>query len=116
METGKAEAIVALGYPTVEPILPALVEWMKDINWPVARVLQPFLASIGAPLAPHIRRVLETTDDVWKYWVMSCIVAESTELRQLLNPEIQRLASSPTPGESDEEVNAIARKILGQLS
>lgn len=112
IQTEKAEAIVALGFPAVEPILPALVEWMQDINWPVAQVLQPFLAGIGAPLAPHVRRVLETTDEIWKYWVLRCIVRESSELAESLQTELLRLAQSPTSSELKEEIDVQAREIL----
>jgi hypothetical protein len=113
METDKAEAIVALGYPKVGPILPALLEWMQDMNWPVARVLQPFLVGIGAPLAPHIRCVLGTNDEIWKYWVLRCIVAESTDLAQILRPELKRLACSPTKGEKTQELDIMVQRILG---
>ncbi len=116
IETEKAEAIVALGFPAVAPVLPLLVEWMQDMNWPVAQTLQPFLASIGAPLAPHIRHVLETDDDIWKYWVVRCVVGESDELAQVLKPELLRLASLPTPGEADEEVDQMAREILERVN
>jgi hypothetical protein len=116
IETEKAEAIVALGFPVVAPILPRLVEWMQDINWPVAQTLQPFLASIGAPLAPHVRHVLATNDEIWKYWIVRCIVGESVELAQVLKPELQRLASLPTPGEVEEEVDQMAREILARVN
>lgn len=113
-ETEKAEAIVALGFPVVEPILSALFEWMQDINWPVAQVLQPFLATIGAPLAPHVRIVLATTDEIWKYWVIRCIVGESAELAHSLQAELHRLAQFPTPSEREEEIDVQAREILAR--
>jgi len=116
MDTDKADAIVALGYPKVAPILPALVGWMQDMNWPVARLLQPFLANIGAPLAPHIRAVLNSNDDIWKFWTLRFIVAESAELAALLKPELYRLASSSTVGEQAEEVDVQAKEILRSLS
>ena len=115
METEKAKVIVTLGYPAIEPILPELIKWMQDFNWPVTKVLQPFLASIGAPLAPHIREVLKSHDDIWKFWVISCIVSESKELAGLLKPELRRLASSPTVGEHDEEIDVQAKEILARL-
>ena len=115
-DTDKAEAIVTLGFPAVEPILPALLHWMQDMNWPVAKVLQPFLASIGAPLASHVRAILQTDDEVWKSWVLQYIVAESRELARMLQPELARLAASPTPAEREEEVDHDACKILEQLS
>lgn len=112
LETDKAEAIIAQGFPAVEPVLPALLEWMQDINWPVAQTLLPFLASIGEPLAPHVRQVLETKDEIWKYWVIRCLVRESIELARALKPELQRLALEPTPGEREEELDVVAKEIL----
>lgn len=111
-DTARAEAIIQLGFPAVEPVLPALLEWMQDMNWPVARILQPFLASIGVALAPHIRNILETEDHIWKYWVLLAIVAKSDELQAALEPELDRIAHQPTPGEQTEEVHIVAREIL----
>ena len=112
-DTERAEAIIALGFPAIEPILPALLEWMQDINWPVAQVLEPFLTGIGCPLAPHVRHVLETDDNVWKDWVLRCIVAKSAELQAMLRPELERLAAHPTPGEKTETLDILANEILG---
>lgn len=112
MDTERAEAIITLGFPAVEPILPALLEWMQDINWPVAQVLQPFLASIGGPLAPHIRNVLQTDDDIWKDWVLRYIVAQSSELQTMLRGDLERLSTSPTWGEHAEQLDILAKTIL----
>lgn len=114
LDTEKVQAIVALGYPGVGPILPGLLEWMQDINWPVAQGLRPFLASLGAPLAPHIQRILETEDEIWKYWVLAGIVAESADLKAVLRQELERLAIHPTPGERAEKLDSLAREILDE--
>jgi hypothetical protein len=97
----RAEAIVRLGYPAVVPILPQLLEWIQDYNWPVAHVLFPFLASIGEPLAPYVRDVLATNDTIWKAWIMG-IVAASPPLAASLQAELQRLAAM-IPQDEDEE-------------
>lgn len=39
---GAAEVIVKLGYPRVKPILPGLLEWIQDTNWPGSRRIAPF--------------------------------------------------------------------------
>lgn len=111
-DTDGAEALVALGHPAVEPILPELLAWLQDMNWPVARVIQPFLAQIGAPLAPHLRAALASQDHVWKYWILTQILAESPELRALLREDLERLAWSPIPGERDEELDIEAGALL----
>lgn len=108
----RAEAIVALGYPAVDALLPELIAWVQDINWPVANVLIPFLASIGEPLAPHLRMIFESEDHVWKYWVLDKLVAPSPRLAVAVEPYLLRMASDPSPGESDEGVDEIARRIL----
>lgn len=108
----RAEAIRALGFPTIEPILPSLMEWMQDINWPVARVLQPLLAGIGTPLEPHLRFVLQTEDSIWKYSVLDHIVRHSTELIHIFTPELQRLAHQPSQQEKSEELDSLALELL----
>jgi len=112
LDTANAEKLVALGFPAVEPVLPQLLEWMQDFNWPVAQVLQHLLASIGAPLAPYVRVVLSQEDEIWKYWVLHCIVRESKELAGMLRADLQRIALSPTASEKKEDVDLVVKEIL----
>ena len=108
----RARAAVAAGYPTVAPILPQLLEWLQDCNWPVAHVLAPFLVSIGSPLVPHIRRILDTDDEIWKYWMISDIMRDSPELAAAFRDELERLAWSPTGREAAEELDEVAQEVL----
>ena len=39
-DVSRAEALVVLGYPGVAPVLPVLMDWMQDPEWPVAQVLE----------------------------------------------------------------------------
>ncbi len=108
----RAEAAVTVGYPAVAPILPVLLEWLQDMNWPVARVLAPFLAGIGAPLESAVREVLDGHDYIWTYWVLREVVAESAYLRRSFRPHLERLASEATDGERAEELDELARWLL----
>lgn len=112
LDTDRAEQVVAAGYPAVEPILPELLEWIQDCNWPVAQVIAPFLATIGMPLLPHIRAVLATDDVMWKYWVIGYLLKNSPELATALREELTRYANSPTPEESEVELDQIAKGVL----
>ena len=114
-DTAAVSKIVAVGFPGVAPVLPKLLEWLQDMNWPVAQILQPFLASIGAPLAPHIRAVLTADDDVWKYWVVQGVVGKSAALVHALKPELERLAHSPTDGEAEEGVSKLSAQIIKEV-
>ncbi len=115
IDMARAEAIVALGYPVVAPILPELIEWLQDCNWPVATVLSPFLSGIGLPLLPHIRHVLSTDDEIWKYWVLSRLVGPSPPLIAALRAELEQLAERPTVNQVAEELDVMAREILDSL-
>ena len=115
LDTAAIKRLSQAGYPYIEPLLSELLTWMQDLNWPVAQELRPFLADIGAPLAPHIRAVLQTDDDVWKYWTVIGVVAESNPLTVMLRLELERIASSPTEGEREERIDVVARNILRRL-
>jgi hypothetical protein len=108
----RANAAVAAGYPAVEAILDQLLLWLADINWPVAQVLAPFLATIGLPLAPHVRRALDGDDQVWKYWVVLEVIRRSRPLAEAFRADLERLARRPNPAEAKEEVDDAAREAL----
>lgn len=108
----RAEAAIAAGYPAVAPILPELLEWLQDYNWPVAHVLAPFLVSIGAPLSPHICAILETDDYTWKYWMIGIIMKDSREVAAAFLSDLERLAYTPTEREVEEELNEQAYPTL----
>jgi uncharacterized protein DUF5071 len=109
-----AKAIVALGWPTVQPLIPHLLEWTQDGNWPVAHVLSPFLASIGKYILPEIRAVLNQTDDAeWKWfciWDIIRLMDRATAME--LRPELERLAYRPSTRDKGGEVDQITREVL----
>ena len=115
LDTENAERLVALGYPAVAPVVPKLVAWQQDFNWPVAQVLRPFLVTIGAALAPEARRVLAGEDSVWKYWLLQGIVRESPQLAEELKSELLRLRRELTQDDEVEGVSIVASQILETL-
>ena len=115
-ETEKAKALVQLGFPAVEPVIPQILEWLQDLNWPVGHVFQPFLVEIGGPLAPYIRTVLVGDDDGWKYSLLRGVVYESPDMAHSLRTELERVAREPSVGEAKEEVDLVAIEILEVLN
>lgn len=107
-----ANRAIAAGYPAVKPVLTELLEWIQDMNWPVAQTLTPFLASIGLPLAPYIKNILETDDDIWKYWIFKEIFLRSAELAEAFRDELERIVVNPTESERIEELPEEASKVL----
>ena len=108
----RANALVDVGYPAVAPILPRLLVWLQDSNWPISSVLSNFLASIGAPLSPHLREILAGDDGSWKSSIMRGVIGANTELFALFKGELERIANSPTLSERAEQVDEDARDIL----
>jgi hypothetical protein len=107
-----ANRAIAAGYPAVEPVLWDLLEWIQDMNWPVAQDLAPFLASIGKPLIPHIKKAFETEDHIWKYWIMQEVFLESPEVAADFRDELRRIAYNPTESEITEELPEDALHVL----
>ena len=99
-----ANRAIAAGYPAVEPVLWHLLEWIQDMNWPVAQTLAPFLASIGKPLVPHINKVFETDDETWKCWIMKEIFLASPDVAQEFRDQLTRTAYHPTESEITEDL------------
>lgn len=95
----------------IAPILPALLGWIQDCNWPVANDILPVLALHQSALVPLIHKVLRSDekDDIWKYWIITCLVPLfSDENTNRILPDIKRIAKSPTQSELKEEVNEAA--------
>lgn len=108
----RAAELAALGWEEFEAFVPGILEWLQDMNWPVAATLQPLLAAAGARLAPFIRPILAADDAIWTYNILHAIVSQSPSLAAELSPELQRLARSPTAAQDAEGVSLQVRLIL----
>jgi hypothetical protein len=98
----------------VEAILPALLMWVRDMNWPIAGTVCRFLASVGAPLAPRLREILDGDDGVWKCWIIGGVIGSNAYLFHLFKEELARIAGKPTPAERAEELDERARDVLAE--
>lgn len=120
MITGKGDIknldrLIDIGYPGVAPVLPFMIEWLQDMNWPVAHRLERFLVSIGQPVLAEVRRVFATDDEVWKYWCIGLLNGMDLSIVEELRPELTELAFRPTPAEEHEEVAQQARELLQRM-
>jgi hypothetical protein len=112
-DTEAARRALNAGYPMIQPILGDLLTWMQDMNWPVASEIEAVLQPVGAPLSPHILKVLQGGDDIWKYWVLTRLAVNfNREARALILDECLRIVNDSTEGEIAEEVDLAARDFL----
>lgn len=82
-----------------------MIAWLKERNWPVVDILDPFLQTVGAPLAPHIRQVLSSSDEQWKAQVIERLVpALPPEAAAEFRPELDRLCYEFAPVEKHDEL------------
>ena len=115
MDVKRAKTIAEYGYPAVAPYMGELTGWLQDPNWPISKVVARFFIDIGVPIVPEIRRVLQTTGGTWKRNVLTVVSHCSTEVVELLKPELIRIVTQPTTDETAEDVVSIAKELLQNL-
>lgn len=114
-DNSNIERLKQLTDEEIEPILPDLLKWIQDANWPVFKEILSVLALYQAALAPHILSVLraEEKDEIWKYWIIDCLAPFYSDANlPLILPAIKRIAENPTQDEIYEEVNEMAADFL----
>jgi uncharacterized protein DUF5071 len=113
----RARNLSNIGLPALEPHLEELFTWLQDGNWLVAGPVADFLASVGVVAVPHVRKILQGIDDIWKMWVLSSVVdTDDLAVANALRDEIERIAKNPTQGEVLEGTQEIAQEILEKLN
>lgn len=113
----KIEYLSKKKYPEYKLILPDLFEWIKDMNWPVARKIAPLLINAGEDIVPIVKNILNTDDDVWKYWTLNYIVDKMDDsIILLIKSDLERIVINPTDGEKIDEVDISAKQLLDKIS
>lgn len=114
-DTSKIQELYGADSDKVKPILGALLEWIQDINWPVAQELVHVLPRFHWLLTPHLRAAFASDDDIWKCSVLLMLKEFPRETVLRLAEEIKRIANSPTKGESLEEADKYAAEIIKKV-
>ncbi len=109
----KAEKLKSYSYKEIAPIIPDLLMWLQDMNWPVAPVIAKYLRSISEELSDEIIRILNGKDEMWKYWTIEVFGIRS---EKKLDPKIieilHSIAYTPSPEEKEYEVDLQAIEAL----
>lgn len=94
----------------IVPILPNLLVWIQDMNWPVAPGILELLLTFPEEIVPYEQEVLSFDDDQWKWFSLKYLVPElPLESRVQFREYLTRVAQTPTPTE-------LAKEILRTLS
>ena len=102
-----------LGFPSLNEVLPELLEWLQDGNWPVAQPTAALLSNAGHEIIPHIKDILAGEDGSWKYFLLDLLIRNlSPDLLSELQSDLVRLANQPTHGDKYDEVDIQAREVI----
>lgn len=109
----RVEMIKKMDRDEIVLLLPGLLEWIQDMNWPVAPSVLKLLLTFPEEVVPHIQDVLSSKDDNWKWFVLHFLVIElPIESRVAFKEYLTRVAETPTQNEIAEELDEIAKEIL----
>jgi len=108
------EAIVraeAVGFPALNDVIPELLKWLQDYNWPVAKPTACLLAGAGPEIVEPIRTALESNDDMWKYWIITQLYPRlDSSVRAEIRPILVEISHRPALGEDGADVAEAARE------
>ena len=104
------EGLKKLSFEEIKPIIPDLLEWLQDINWPIPNSISDVLKPFADKLTPYLLKILKTNDGTWKLWILTVFGRQTKD--ECLLKEIGRIAKFPTKDEIADEVNIEAIAIL----
>lgn len=102
-----------MGYPRVKSIIPELLEWIKDMNWPGAQEIVDLLTTVDDDIVPYIKKVLKSGDGIWIVWLLSEVVSKwSNELKKQIKDDLYKLSVTLDNNLIIEGVDIQAMKLL----
>ncbi|MGE8002711.1 DUF5071 domain-containing protein [Lysinibacillus sp. NPDC093216] len=112
-DNDRVEMIKKMDRVKILPLLPNLLEWIQDMNWPVAPSVLELLLTFPEDIVPHVQNVLSSDDDNWKWFILHFLVTElPVESRVQFREYLTRVAETPKHNELAEELDEIAKEIL----
>ena len=100
------EKLKNYSFDEIKPIIPNLLEWLQDGNWPISKPISELLVPFTENISSEILQILQGQDSVWKYWILQTF-GKITKDKIVWN-EIERILKSPTQDEITEGVFEIA--------
>ncbi|WP_339194956.1 DUF5071 domain-containing protein [Solibacillus sp. FSL R5-0449] len=105
LNTADAEAVI--------PLLPKLLEWVQDMNWPVAEPMVELLLRYPNELTPLVEEVLRGEDDMWIYWCLVAIVPKLPFYSKLvLADAVEQIAAMEKTPFNEENIEAAQEALI----
>ena len=108
-----AERANEIGFPDLNKLIPDLLVWLQDANWPVAGPVARVLSKAGPEIAPHLREILTGDDDEWKYWTVDLLIRNlSTKIQRELGDDLHELVVDQPETDQCRELSELVREFL----
>ncbi|MHA6529406.1 DUF5071 domain-containing protein [Paenibacillus sp. BAC0078] len=79
----------------VIPLLPELLTWVQDMNWPIAIDIVEILLKYRTETIPHVKTILAQHETGWTYNILMHLINKwDTELVSRLSASLQELAQT----------------------
>jgi hypothetical protein len=100
----------------LRPVIPELLIWLQDINWPIALGISNVLIQFDKELVPFIKGILNSDDAMWKYWILAKLVEKMTpSAKSELKEDLNRLSYNPDINDLDAGVDELAQELLQRM-
>jgi len=110
------ERLKTLKDKEIEQIALELLEWVQDINWPIAREICELLIPLDTKIISGIKSVLSTDDYEWIDNCLSYIVKFLSKDAILeIEEELMRIVLTPNNEEIEMELPKLSKEILDGL-
>jgi hypothetical protein len=109
------ENLKLLKFESIRNDIPALLEWIQDMNWPVAYGVAEYLSPHINEMKDELLGILNSDDGMWKYWTVILISRLPSKPDPELISAIKRISDSPSKIEVEDEVNEVAKEVLIKL-
>lgn len=97
-------------------IIPELMEWLQDGNWPIARSVEDLLLRFGEELIPHIQNVFKIRDSTWEYFMLTGLISRlPSKYLIMLKGDLERILENPTEDEMLEKLDEVIIPLLNKI-
>ncbi|WP_339235796.1 DUF5071 domain-containing protein [Paenibacillus sp. FSL R5-0517] len=104
------------GNEELKGIIPELMEWLQDGNWPISEPVEDLLLRLGEDLVPYIKDVLQTQDPQWEYFILVGLIDRlPVSHLSMLRSDLVRILESPTHDEILEELDEVIVELLEKM-
>ncbi|MFB8375360.1 DUF5071 domain-containing protein [Paenibacillus taichungensis] len=97
-------------------IIPELMEWLQDGNWPIFRSVEDLLLRFEEELIPYIQNVFNTKDPQWEYFMLTGLISRlPSRYLIVLKDDLERILKNPTEDEMLEELDEVIVPLLNKI-